>query len=80
MTRRRFLSWITLGAATGALAACGRKAAPEWPEGRTYPQRYPYVPPAETKAADDKATTEEKPSETGRQSLDTLRLDPISRP
>jgi predicted small lipoprotein YifL len=33
-----------------ALSACGRKGAPDQPEGSTFPNDYPYTPlPAETK-------------------------------
>lgn len=41
MTRRIFTLTIVAVLAASALAACGRKGAPEYPPGTTYPSTYP---------------------------------------
>ncbi len=51
MGRRGCLRFFCAGLAFAGLAACGRKNQPEYPEGSTYPNTYPYVPPARAQGA-----------------------------
>ncbi len=38
---KRFLILVVLAASLGNLAACGKMATPDQPEGSTFPRQYP---------------------------------------